>query len=287
MGEDDVPERHESFRRGVGGRSHGNLSDRPPELHLLLLAGLGDDLDDLSGDLHLFLKVVVDPLLTEVRPVRRVDGEQLAIEVLIDRLREVRCNGRDHSRDDTQAFPEHPVRGELLAILTLLPRAGANELHVPSREVVQDEFLEEPARAVEVVLLHLVREGGLHVLEAGQDPLVLRPHRGNDGVQGVGPRIEVVHGHVRGRELVDVPQDVEGPLRARDPILDEVDVLPGRVDSQEEESKGVGPELVNRLDGIDVVSEGLVHLAPVRTVHPPVHEDALVWRTAEGHRSRR
>ncbi len=76
--------------------------------------------------------------------------------MLVGALRDVGGDGREEADCRHQGLVEDLVGAKLGDVLVLLPCAPADELHVPAREVVEDEGLQFPHRLVGVVLLHLV-----------------------------------------------------------------------------------------------------------------------------------
>ena len=97
------------------------------------------------------------------------------------------------------------VRGEFVAIVGLGPGPPTNQLHVPTRQVVEDERLDLAVRSMQAVRREFRIDRRLDALESGEEPSIFWAQVAGEGGEVRQGRIETVEGHVGRREPEDVP----------------------------------------------------------------------------------
>ena len=181
---------------------------------------------------------------------------------------------------------EDPQQQGYLAVLLRLVLAIQDQLarfEVPVAEVIPEELVRPLCRVVEAVLLE-GGAGGLHAaVQAVQDPPVHGVEAsGRLRVGGEGPTFEVHEQEARG-----VPDLVGEPGAQLEGIPVHKDVLALGGHERQGELEGVGAVLLDHLEGIDAVAEGLGHLAalhvPDQAVNVHVREGNLAHELQPHH----
>ncbi len=234
------------------------------------------------------LDVLVYQGIVAHRPVLHMHRRKLPAHVLVHLFRNVRRHRRQHQSGRHDRVLQREVRSILVLrhIRILGPRSISDKAHIPSGEVLHDVILENPGELVKLPRLQILGGGLLHLLRPGDHPAVLVAQVRGDLAQRMRIRVVPVDDHVRGREVHHVPIRVENLPRILRPVLLERRVLPGRVALDQIVPQGIRTDLVDQLQRLDHIPEGLRHLLSLRIEHPSVHHHFVVRRTVEGDHSR-
>lgn len=167
--------------------------------------------------------------------------------------------------------------------------ARLGRLEVPVRELAPEEVVERAPGLPEVVLLVAVRHVVHHRVHLAHDPpLGERQAREARRVAelGAGERAALLGGHlleVQEDELPGVPELVRQVAVRPEALEGQVQVHPKRRARREGEAQRVGPLLLDDVQRVDHVPEGLGHLAALRVADEAVeHDGAADGRTDTG-----
>ncbi len=197
---------------------------------------------------------------------------RLAPKPQVDGIAQERDKGRREERDPL----EYPVKGlvgrDLVVRHLVLPETPAAAAEVPVAELVDDEGLDRPRRAGELVGVEHRRDLADGRVVAREDPAVEEVRAANLAL-----RLEAVDPGVEREEVVEVSHGAEEPVR-RVAERGDVEALrkPRRAAREKipaERVRPVRPQHVAREDG---VAARFAHLLPVGVEHHSVRKAAPV-----------
>ncbi len=211
-----------------------------------------------------------------------------ALQVLIHAFGDVGSK-RSEDGDESAHHVIHRVVGlHLRDRLLLEPHSRSDQLDVPAGEFIEDERADRSGCPVKVADLHLFGDLFGKRVHAGDEPavfsaefrdMVFDRRRIPDTV--FFRRLVAVERHVRHRELVDIPENVEHPVVRLDAFKRETHVIPRSICRQDVLAHNVHAELFGDVFRGDDVSKAFAHLLSVCIQSESVHENGFVRRFAE------
>ena len=206
-----------------------------------------------------------------------------APQVAVDLLGEVRAIGGEQPGEPAHDVVDRLVRKYLLLALALEPHAGADELDVPAREVFENEVNQLAGGTVELASFHRFIDNCRHRVDPGDDEPVLVRHPVKvcpDVFVIPDPclrlRLELVKDHIREREAVHVPEDVDSPVDRAHAFPVELEVVPRGGGREDIEAEDIDPDFFDDIRGVHHVPEALRHLLALGIESESVHADTLV-----------
>ena len=169
-------------------------------------------------------------------------------------------------QDLGQHIEQHLLRAEL-GLLVLAVEAGLGQLDIPVAVAVPDEVVDLARGHAQLVAVHVLADLFDHVVELGEDPLVL-------DLQLLG-QLVFVDGEVHHHKAAGVPELVAEVAHGLALLHVEAHVVAGGVAGDEVVAQRVRAVLLHDLQRVDAVAEGLGHLAALAVAHEAVDEHGV------------
>ena len=145
--------------------------------------------------------------------------------------------------------------------------AGLGQLDVPVAVVVPDKVIDLARGHAQLKVVHVLADFLHHVVQAGEDPLVLQ-------LKGLG-QLVLLNGEVHHHEARSVPELVAEVAHGFALFNVEAHVVSGGIAGDEVEAQGVGAVAVDHIQRVDAVAEGFGHLPAEAVADQTVNEDGL------------
>ena len=165
-----------------------------------------------------------------------------------------------------QDIEQHLLRAEL-ALLVLAVEAGLGQLDIPVAVAVPYEVVYLARGDAQLVAVHILADLFDKVVELGEDPLVL-----NLELFG---QLVFVYREVHHHEAGCVPELVAEVAHRFALLYVEAHIVAGGVAGDEIIAQRIRAVLLDHLQRVDAVAEGLGHLAPLTVAHEAVDEHGL------------
>ena len=179
-----------------------------------------------------------------------------------------------------QDFLKGPQSSHPAVLVISLIKSGLYHLDIPVAEFVPHKVVDLLYCDAELEFIHIIRHSLNSIVEAGQNPLVLRADRGGHLVR-VDERAQ--NGLIFGTFLRKVHHDKSGGVPdlicevsvRDDSLVVETHIVSGRIAGDKSHSQRVRTVVPDDLQRINAVSEGLGHLAAQGIPDKSMEENAL------------